>query len=435
MSNHLAIATVTAVLQRTLQAAVQRDVEGARVTTVMPSQVGSGTPETGVNLFLYQVSRNAALQNPDAAVLRSRNKTSSKRQTALELHYMLSFYGSNIDLEPQRLMGSVVRALSDRAVLTSDLIVDTISDNTFGFLTTSDLADQIQQLSVLPLDLNLEDMSKVWSVFFQTAYILSLAYKVTVVMIDGEDQVPKALPVRDRRLTGVTALAGQPVIQEVRSHSGKLAPILTSSTLVIKGWHLQGSVTQVRIGGVEITPPDVSDTQITLPLTMLPTSALRAGIQSLQVVHGTRSQQHSATSAAPTMTALAPPQTRVTESNAFPFVLRPAITDVAVEQVDGSGLELRHGVLQISLNLTVQPQQRVVIGLNEWTTEQPAIYLFDADKRETETQSFPVSIRDVKAGEYLVRVLVDGAESQLEVDHRPDSPTFNWYISPKVLIL
>ncbi|NJL86318.1 MAG: hypothetical protein HC886_10615 [Leptolyngbyaceae cyanobacterium SM1_1_3] len=51
MSNYLAIATVTATLQRTLQAAVQLDVEGSRVTTVRPSDIGNGTPETGVNVF------------------------------------------------------------------------------------------------------------------------------------------------------------------------------------------------------------------------------------------------------------------------------------------------------------------------------------------------------------------------------------------------
>lgn len=438
MSNHLAIATVTAVLQRMLQAAVQRDVEGARVTTVMPNQIGSGTPETGANIFLYQVNRNAALQNPDATVLRSRNRNSSKRQTALELHYMISFYGNNIELEPQRLMGSIVRALSDRAVIESRQIVDTISDNTFGFLAASDLADQIQQISVLPLDLSLEDMSKVWSVFFQTAYVLSLAYKITVVMIDGEDQVPRALPVRDRHLAGVTALAGQPVIQEVYAQSSKFDPIVLTSQIVIRGWHLKHAVTRVRIGGMEVVPPEVSDTEIVLPLSMLPRSALRAGVQSLQVVHRATPERISlsaGTAATMTATAISPVQKQATESNVFPFVLRPNVTAVRLDAVDGSGTELRDAMIQADLNLAVTPTQRVVLGLNEWTTDDPAMYLFDAQERSDETQTVTVPIRDVKAGEYLVRVLVDGAESLLEVDRQPESPTFNWYTGPKVLVL
>ena len=44
-------------------------------------------------------------------------------------------------------------------------------------------------------------------------------------------------------------------------------------------------------------------------------------------------------------------------------------------------------------------------------------------------------IRDVKPGEYLVRLLIDGAESQLEVDTEPGSPTQDWYVGPKILIL
>lgn len=438
MSNHLAIATVTAVLQRMLQATVQRDVEGASVSTVMPNQIGNGTPETGINLFLYQVNRNAALQNPDATVLRARNRNSSKRQTALELHYMLSFYGNNTELEPQRLMGSVVRAMSDRAVIEASQIIDTISDNTFGFLAASDLADQIQQISVLPLDLSLEDMSKVWSVFFQTAYVLSLAYKITVVMIDGEDQVPRALPVRDRHLAGVTALAGQPVIQEVHAHSSKFDPIVLTSQLSIKGWHLKHFATQVRIGGVEVVPPDVSDTEIVLPLSMLPRSALRAGVQSLQVVHRAVPERVPASGSAATMmtaTAIAPVQKQATESNVFPFVLRPNVTAVRIDAIDGSGIELRDAVIQADLNLAVTPSQRVVLGLNEWTTDDPAMYLFDAQERSEETQTVTVPISNVKAGEYLVRVLVDGAESLLDVDRQADSPTFNWYIGPKVLVL
>ncbi|MEO0491425.1 MAG: DUF4255 domain-containing protein, partial [Cyanobacteria bacterium J06659_2] len=141
MSNHLAIATVTATLQRLLQVAVQQDVEGARVTTLMPNQIGEGSPETGVNLYLYHVNHNPALQNNDAVPLRSRNKVSSRRQTALELNYLLSFYGNNTELEPQRLMGSIVQTFSDRTLLSTDMIRDATTDSTFSFLANSDLAE------------------------------------------------------------------------------------------------------------------------------------------------------------------------------------------------------------------------------------------------------------------------------------------------------
>lgn len=45
-----------------------------------------------------------------------------------------------------------------------------------------------------------------------------------------------------------------------------------------------------------------------------------------------------------------------------------------------------------------------------------------------------IPIIDVKAGEYLVRLHVDGAESQLGIDTQPESLTFNWYNSPRIVI-
>jgi len=54
MSNYLAIATVTATLQRLLQSAIQLDLPGAKVTTVRPEASGGKTPEVGVNIYLYQ---------------------------------------------------------------------------------------------------------------------------------------------------------------------------------------------------------------------------------------------------------------------------------------------------------------------------------------------------------------------------------------------
>jgi hypothetical protein len=44
-------------------------------------------------------------------------------------------------------------------------------------------------------------------------------------------------------------------------------------------------------------------------------------------------------------------------------------------------------------------------------------------------------IKDVPAGDYLVRTQVDGAESPLERDTVNASPTFNQFIAPRVTIV
>ena len=51
MSNYLAVATVTATLQRVLQAVIGADVPGAKATMVRPDAPGHGVPDVGVNIF------------------------------------------------------------------------------------------------------------------------------------------------------------------------------------------------------------------------------------------------------------------------------------------------------------------------------------------------------------------------------------------------
>lgn len=420
MSNYLAVATVTATLQRILQASVQGDVDGVRVTTLPPSQIGNGTPQTGINLFLYHVTRNTAFSNADAAPLRAKG-TPIKRQAVLDLHYMMSFYGNDAELEPQRLLGSVTRTFNDRASLLPEAILETIADPSFRFLADSDLANQIQQINIYPIDLSLDDLSKTWSVFFQTGYLLSLVYRVTVVTIEGDHSWQRALPVRERGTVGIIPFPNQPLVEQVVAAGGIWEPILTTSMLHIRGKQLQGATTLVRLGGFEVTPTEVSDSQLTLSFASLPVTALQAGIQSLQVIHryaarNTRSNTSSV------------------ESNAMPFVLRPTIRQAQVSQTKGSGDDLRSAVLTVQVDVIVGVKQRVVVALNEWSIVAAVAYQFSAASRPTDTDTVTIPLQEIKPGAYLLRLQIDGAESILSVDLNPESSTFNWYISPKIEI-
>lgn len=425
MSNYLAIATVTAALQRTLQAAVQVDVEGARVTTIRPSSLGNGTPQTGVNLYLYQTVLNPVWHNNADARIRHRKGEIAKRsRTALDLHYLMSCYGNEVELEPQRLLGSIVSILSDRQTLTAQTIRETTADANFRYLRGSNLSEQVEEISFYPLDLSLEDLSKVWSVFLQTPYTLSIAYRATVVIVEGEDVAKKALPVRDRIFNGVRPFSSQPQIDEVIAAAGKFEPILAESTLLIRGKHLQEQMTQIRFGTVEVTPPQVSETQITLPLALLPETALRAGVQSLQVLHRTPNGRGSPAHFVGDI-----------ESNVAPFVLRPSITALQVLEIEGSGDELRSGTLHVEVNLAIGKGQRVILAIDAWFLDNPTAYLLDVLPRQSDTHTLRVPFRDIKPGQYLARLHVDGAESPLIVDTNSDSSTFNWYVEPRIAIV
>lgn len=418
MSNYLAIATVTATLQRILQGAIQVDVDGARVTTVKPANLGSGTPETGVNLFLYQVTSNPIWAVANISDRLEGKANAKKSRIGLDLNYLLTFYGNEVELEPQRLLGSVVRTLQDKGAIGSEMIRETLADSRFSFLGDSDLADQIELLQIKPLDLSLDDISKIWSAL-QSPLVISIAYKASVVIIEGETPAKQALPVRETGFAA-TPFFAQPIIERVISQGGLYQPILADSTLIIRGQRLKGTITKVRFGEEMITPAQISDKEIILPLASVSSELLRSGVQSLQVIHQT-------------ITGTPPIVTGSIESNAAAFVLRPTIIQIKVSQLQGSDDEPREANINVKVNIIIGKTQRVVLILNERTNINPASYIFDAPKRrQTNSQSITFAIKGVKPGEYLVRVQIDGAESVLSIDTDKNSPTFQQYNAPKV---
>lgn len=205
MSNFLAIATVTATLSQVLQAAVGTDVPGATVSTVRPASAGSGIPITGVNLYLYQVMPCASLRNADLPTRRADGQVVQRPQVALDLHYLLTFYGDEAQLEPQRLLGSVARTLHARPVLTRQRIQQTLAVEPFRtLLASSNLAAGAELVKFSPISLSLEELSKLWSVFFQTTYTLSVAYQGSVVLIESDDTPQGSQPVETRNLSVAT---------------------------------------------------------------------------------------------------------------------------------------------------------------------------------------------------------------------------------------
>src|SRR5207244_718340 len=100
--------------------------------------------------YLYQVSPNAALTNADLPARRNNGELMQRPQAALDLNYLLTFYGAEAQLEPQRLLASTVRALHARPILTREIIRQTIAKPTFAFLANSNLADAIDLVKLTP---------------------------------------------------------------------------------------------------------------------------------------------------------------------------------------------------------------------------------------------------------------------------------------------
>ncbi|HLF26602.1 MAG TPA: DUF4255 domain-containing protein [Anaerolineae bacterium] len=206
MSNFLGVATVTATLSQVLQAAVQSDVPGATVKTLRPDGLADLTQEKGINVYLYRVSPNAAWRNADLPTRRVDGTLAQRPQSALDLHYLLSFFGDEAQLEPQRLLGSALTALHAQPILARERIRQTISNQVFSYLGDSDLADQVELVRFTPVPLSLEELSKLWSAFYQIPYALSTAYQASVVLLEAEATPQPALPVRTPQVTATPQL-------------------------------------------------------------------------------------------------------------------------------------------------------------------------------------------------------------------------------------
>jgi hypothetical protein len=437
MSNFLAVATATATLSRELQGLVGAEVPGAIVTTARPQD--QPLPNPGVNVYLYQVTPNAAWRNSDLPTRASDGRLVERPRAALDLHYILSFYGDEAELEPQRLLGSVVRTLHARPLLTRQMVSDTVGDPAFAFLAGSNLSEEVERVKLTPGALSLDELTKLWSVFFEVPYALSVVYQASVVLIEPEVTPHRSLPVRERNVYAVPFR--RPRIEGVLSRSGTGEPvpdqpILADYTLVLEGAMLRGEVTRVRIAGAEVEPQEVGETRITVDLTQvvdvmtqLPVK-LKAGVQGVQVVQRVRM-------------GTPPEPHRGFESNVAAFVLRSSITkdangdyEVTVADVEDDEDGTKKATISAKLTPEVGQRQRVVLLLDEF---QPAAsparaYSFGAEQRVADTDTVRFRVGKVVPGDYVVRVQVSGAESPLDVDTDRTSPTFNQYITPRLTI-
>jgi len=442
-------------MQRILQTAIQLDVPGARVTTVRPDSGGGGTPEVGVNIFLYQASPNPAWRNNDLRNRRPKGDLIKQAQAGLDLHYLLSFYGNEVELEPQRLLGSSVRTIVDQPTLTPEVIQETINHPGFQYLQASTLAEQVERVTIVPSFLSTDDLSKIWSVFFQSPYVLSFACQGGAVLIEGDRPSGRGLPIRSRQFY---ATPSRPVIERVLLEGGGNQPIVGDSRLIIRGRLLGAEVTpdeleveQVRnerlrrdqipdlpdashqrrgtpkvlIGEAKVTPTEVNNQSIRVAFGELAEEErqqLRAGMQGLQVIYPIVRQLADMQS-----DGMAAEWQRMVGSNIMAFVLCPTILNIRVEQIERDWEQIVSAEVTVDVDLTIGVTQRVFLLLNQQYSLNPAAYIFGASRRTLDAPSATFTIRDVKAGSYLVRLQVDNAESPLVVEGEQ-------FINPNVVL-
>ena len=451
MSTELAIASVTHVLKDLLNNGLIdhniTDTIGANVTvTTQPPdriETGGANEKSQLNLFMYQVTYNQGWRNVGLPSRNGHGERVSNPPLALDLHYLLTAYGAN-ELHAEILLGYGMQLLHETPVLAREAIRRSLvsppgvagSDlpSEVKALSESELAEQIEQIKITPESLSTEEISKLWSAF-QAKYRPTAAYQASVVLIESRRSAKSALPVRGRKVYVIPFQ--QPVIEQIKCQEKAGdpivadQPILAGYNLVVVGRNLRGEYVLVNVGGIEVTPlpEDVSDTQIIVKLP----AGLLAGVHGVQVIHQTL------------MGSPPSPHCGV-ESNLAAFVLHPQL-EILGKNLQDMGNNLYSGNIDVTIKPAVGDAQRVVLLLNEiplapasppaTADSMLAAYTFDArpiaplsppmsPPGPTENLSIPIS--RVKAGTYLARIKVDGAESPLETD------STGRYNSPKVTI-
>jgi hypothetical protein len=370
------VATVTETLRYALQSAVRAQPGapgGVSVTTGRPVDPAAGAGPS-INIFLYQVTPNPFWRNDDVPTREASGRIIQRPRAAIDLHYLLSFYGEDIRQDAQQLLGIAVRTLHSEPTLSRDLIRAAVAAASRNFLADSNLADAIELVRFCLSPLNLEELSKLWSVFFQTPYALSVGYEGSVVLVETEDVPLPVLPVLDRNVYVIPIRL--PVINQVIPDTGLGWPIIPGSRLVIEGEKLMappGQATRVLIDGVDqianLAKPGTDSSltfqlQQTLPAPLNvppPVISLAAGAHFVQVQHVMQ------------MGVDAPPGTHTgPESNLAAFVLRPRVVGpITVANRAGTGTAPRSGDVGFSIDPPLANGQTAALVLMAMSTGTP----------------------------------------------------------------
>jgi hypothetical protein len=401
MSNILTIAAVTAVIKDLIENGLVSDaivssIGDVTVTALPPDRIAVEADERPqLNLFLYQISpnRNAdRLSNSaDKQYARSSADRPAQPPLALDLYYLLTAYGAK-DFQAELLLGYAINLLYKIPVLTSDRIEIALTNATkvsaanifsqaLSSISTTELAQSLGEIKISSEFLNLEETSRLWSLF-QTHYRPSTAYRVSMVSMPER---------REYQPDNHTITRSIPQIDRVTTLGDR--SITLSDALVIRGQNLQGETTLIRIGKKDIflTTQEVQPTQINFKLP----GYLAAGVQGIQVIHS----------------SIATPNLP-TESNLATFVLHPEIT-ATVSSTATTGTDTRNADIIVKFNPKIQPSQQVVVRLKDRSHPQKIAYTCTANSVDTITELLTFSFPNIRPGNYLIQAGVDGAESLL----------------------
>lgn len=428
MSSPLAIGAVTAVLRNLLDNGIvdaAPPIGAVEVTAQAPDRIDldNQAAPPSLNLFMYSVSPNSGWANELLPMRDSAGNRLRNTPLALDLNYLVTAYGNN-DFEAEILLGYAMHLLHERPVLDRAAVRAALDPSPLGAsilppafqaLTASDLADQVETVSITHQPMDIEEMTRLWSAT-QASYRPSAAYRASVVLIAATDPTANGLPVLSRgdvdlvtgRDRGVIVTPGlvppYPTIERIAIPDGFPSAILGDTVRVV-GHHLDGTGVEVSFSHRLLTTPNAvvvgANTDATGVDVLLPSNAAAeadwpAGLYQV------------------TVELIRPDELEPRTSNIGALLLGPTATlppttitrDAVTRQVS----------VTLSLSPEVRPEQAVTLSLGAATSLSAP--------HPAQTDSVDFEFGDVPAGAQWVRLSVEGVESRL-VDHAEAPPVFD----------
>lgn len=418
MSSPLAIAAVTAALKDLLNnGLLDHDlstVGSFSVTAQPPDRVATGTGEPNqLNLFLYQVTPNLGWRNVGLPTRDGNGVRLSAAPLALDLHYLLSAYGSQ-DLNAEILLGYAMQLLHETPVLTRAQLrivlggpspVDGAIPNLpspFGSLSALDLADQIELIKITPVFLTTEDLSKMWTAM-QAKYRPTMAYMVSVVLIQVPNGGRVAAPVlkQGKDDSGPIATAAPfPTLASARPALSELLPAMRlGDDLIITGSQFDdlGSLTAILENAKAKLKREVT------PASVTPPNRLTVHVPGIN--ERPQAMNEWAIGLYSLSLRVARPDLPAWTTNAVPIALAPQIVISPLNAAVGNI------ILTVTCTPRLLPEQEtqtsLIFGSRSILPDKIVTDLVDTTKPSVLTFTVP----NAKAGGYLVRLRVEGIDS------------------------
>jgi uncharacterized protein DUF4255 len=418
MSNTLAIAAVTAALRDILNDVASPmpgdpdpdpELADAHVTLHAPHQARKKEEKNQLNLFLFRTAINPTFRNMDMQDLAKSGET-HRQPLALNLHYLITAYGRNHDeLLAHRVLGRAMSILHEQPVIPASRLA--------AALAGSDLSGQFEHVRITPYPLSSEEISKLWAAFSEN-YRISVAYEVSVVLIQPRQQAVAPLPVLrrgrdllDQRSPRVRSNLVPPYpTLEVLTLPGPLPTVFLGDALAVTGHDLEGTALTARL-----------DHRLFTAARQLPIAANDHSASGFRFTFPTDASQWPAGAYSLTalVTRMPTDQNRVT--GALSLLARPSITSIAGADVVAGNppTATRAGG---SVRLTVDCAPAV------WAGQRVALLVGDREvpgaTPATPAASLDFEVRDPPLGIQYLRLRVDGIDSNV-IDFGVTPPGFN----------